>query len=186
MIDYVDRVLARFPEARLIYLTRDPRDVAVSSRDSVFNPFHPYFTAQLSAREQRTGLALLERLEPQTIQLVRYEDLLLDPAGQVARLCSFLDEPYEEPMLRFFETAEAKKSAVLSQAWRNTARPIQTENRGKYRTELSRPDPCRGRGRSRRNAATGLPPRFPAGTRHTRAGDPFVLSPPRCMVAIPG
>jgi hypothetical protein len=137
MIDYTGRVLSRFPDARLIYLTRDPRDVAASSRKSVFNPFHPYFTAELWARQQRTGLALLRSLPPATILHVRYEDLVAEPAATVARVCDFLGEAYEEPMLRYFETAEARKSASLSRSWSNTGRDILRDNRGKYRKELS-------------------------------------------------
>jgi hypothetical protein len=137
MIDHTDRVLARFPEARLLYLTRDPRDVAASSRRSVFNPFHPYFTARLWARQQRTGLELLRRLPPRTILHVRYEDLLAAPAETVTRICDFLEEDYEEPMLRYFETPEARKSASLSRSWENTGREILHGNRGKYRAELS-------------------------------------------------
>jgi hypothetical protein len=140
MIDYTDRILARFPGARLIYLTRDPRDAAASSRASVFNPFHPYFTAVLWARQQRVGLSLLDRLPPQTILHVRYEDLLSDPVGVVSRVCGFLGEDFEEPMLRYFETAEARKGASLCQSWRNTGRPIQSDNHGKYRCELTEPE----------------------------------------------
>jgi hypothetical protein len=42
MIHHVDRILARFPNAKFIWLIPDPRDVAASSRESVFNPCHPY------------------------------------------------------------------------------------------------------------------------------------------------
>lgn len=137
MIDYTDQVLARFPNAHLIYLTRDPRDVAVSSRHSVFNPFHPYFTARLWARQQRTGLELLERLPSQTILRVSYEDLISNPVSTVTRVCDFLGETFDEQMLRYFHTAEAQKSASLSRSWQNTGREILGGNAGKYRKELS-------------------------------------------------
>lgn len=137
MIDYVDRILARFPNSHLIFLTRDPRDVAVSSRRSVFNPFHPHFTAQLWARQQRTGLDLLQRLSSETILLVKYEDLVSQPESTVARICNFLGEEYEAEMLRYFDTAEARKSASLSKSWENTGRGILNANHGKYRRELS-------------------------------------------------
>jgi hypothetical protein len=137
MIHYVDRVLERFPNARLIFLTRDPRDVAVSSRHSVFNPYHPYFTAQLWAEQQRIGLDLLNRLSRETILHVRYEDLITRPGETTARFCEFLNESCEASMLRYFETAEARKSASLSRSWRNTDREIMSANFGKYRQELS-------------------------------------------------
>lgn len=137
MIDHVGRILARYPDARLIYLTRDPRDVAASSRRSVFNPFHPYFTAQLWARQQRTGLALLESLPPRTILRVRYEDLISEPARTVADVCTFLGEEYDERMLRYYQTPEASRSASLSRSWENTGKGVLSNNSGKYRSELS-------------------------------------------------
>ena len=137
MIDYTDRVLARFPNARLIYLTRDPRDVAVSSRQSVFNPFHPYFTARLWSQQQRTGLRLLRQLPSQTILRVSYEDLISNPASTVTRVCDFLGETFEEQILRYFNTAEARKAASLSRSWKNAGGEILGGNSGKYRKELS-------------------------------------------------
>lgn len=137
MIDHVGRVLDRYPDARLIYLTRDPRDVAVSSRRSVFNPFHPYFTARLWASQQRTGLGLLRTLPPRTIFHLRYEALVREPARTVADLCAFLGEPFDERMLRYFETPEAARSASLSRSWENTGKAVLSSNCGKYRGELS-------------------------------------------------
>ena len=34
---------------------------------------------------------------------VRYEDLVEDPAGELTRLCAFLDLPYDAAMLRYHE-----------------------------------------------------------------------------------
>jgi len=138
MIHYTDRIRALFPDARLIFLTRDPRDVAASSRRSVFNPFHPYCTARLWAHQQRLGLDLLEQLPAESIQHIRYEDLIARPQESVARVCAFLGEEFEPRMLRFFDTAEARKSASLSRSWANTGRDIIASNAGKYRVELTR------------------------------------------------
>jgi hypothetical protein len=40
-------------------------------------------------------------------------------------------------MLRYFETSEARKGALLCRSWRNTGRSIQSNNHGKYRCELT-------------------------------------------------
>jgi hypothetical protein len=136
LIDYTDRILARFPNAKLILLVRDPRDVAVSSRESVFNPFHPYVTAQLWARQQQRGLTLLRSLSPQTIRRVRYEDVLADPLGAVENLCEFLDEPFEEGMLRYYDTADAQRTASLCASWRNASQRILSENTAKFHQQL--------------------------------------------------
>jgi hypothetical protein len=135
MIHHAERVLRTFPEARFIWLVRDPRDVAVSSRKSVFSPYHPLLTAQLWAEQQRLGLALEARYPRETLR-VRYEDLLADPEDELRRICCFLGEIYDPRVLRFFDTEGARRSARLSADWNNTARPILKDNTRKYRKEL--------------------------------------------------
>jgi hypothetical protein len=137
MVHYADRAVARDPGARFVLLVRDPRDVAASSRRSVFSPFHPWVTAGLWREQQEIGLELLERLGPEQVHLLRYEDLLDAPEASVRQLCTFLDEPFEPSMLRFHEGREARTSAQLSESWQNTAKPVLSGNAGKYREHLS-------------------------------------------------
>lgn len=137
MIHHVDTVLAHFPDARFVHLVRDPRDVAVSSRKSVFSPFHPYYTAQLWRSQQDLGLTWETRLPATAWRRVRYEDLLASPEETVRDLCAFLDEPFESQMLRFFETDDARTSARLSESWKNTGSPILTGNTEKFLKDLS-------------------------------------------------
>ena len=137
MIDHCHTILRHFPAAQLIFLVRDPRDVAASSRRSIFSTYEPYFTAELWRRQQLTGLAWLDELPPTTIHLLRYEDLLRAPESQVERLCEFLGEPFEPAMLRYFETREAQRCASLSRSWENTAIPILENNVRTYEQHLS-------------------------------------------------
>jgi hypothetical protein len=140
MVDHAPAVLRAFPEAKLLFLVRDPRDVAASSRNSVFSTFHPYYTAKLWAAQQGVGLRLLDTLPKKNIELFKYEDLLADPKPVVERMCAFLEEPFEEGMLRYFETEEAKKSSRLSESWKNTGQPILRDNTKKYLRHLSTDD----------------------------------------------
>ncbi len=137
MVHYADRAIARDPGARFVLLVRDPRDVAASSRRSVFSPYHPWLTAQLWREQQEIGLAALERLGAEHVHLLRYEDLLDQPEATVRGLCDFLDESFEPAMLRFHEGREARTSAGLSESWQNTAKPVLSGNAGKYRQHLS-------------------------------------------------
>jgi hypothetical protein len=137
MIHHTDRIFARHPGAKLLWLVRDPRDVAASSRKSVFSPFHPLFTARLWAEQQSLGLKLEADLGAEVLFRVRYEDLLADPDRVLRGVCSFLGEPFDAGMLRFFETEAAQTGAAWSRDWENTARPILPDNTHKYRTQLS-------------------------------------------------
>lgn len=137
MVEHGEEIVRCFPSAKLILLVRDPRDVAVSSRASVFSTFHPYYSAELWRNQQQRGLELLRALPAKNIHLLRYEDLVRDPSCAVRELCEYLGEGFEKGMLRFFETEEAQKSAKLSESWANTNRPIAANGVGKYSSALS-------------------------------------------------
>jgi hypothetical protein len=140
MINHVDEILNHHRAPRFIHLVRDPRDVAVSARKSVFSHYHPYFVADLWRREQRLALAAARRLPKPVWFTLRYEDLIQDPAGMRKKVCAFLDEPYREDLLSFFEKQEAKELSRLSRSWQNVARPVNAANREKFRTELAARD----------------------------------------------
>jgi hypothetical protein len=138
MIDHVGEILSHHPGARFIFMVRDGRDVAVSAKESIFNHFHVYYSALRWQREQRLGLDWLARLPREQIFLLKYEELLAAPEETVRRLCTFLGEEFQEPMLDYHRSREAQKSGSLSISWENTSRPVLRENREKFRTRLSR------------------------------------------------
>ncbi len=137
MIHHMERVLAVCPSAKFLFLVRDPRDVAVSSRKSIFSPFHPYFTALLWRQQQLEGLRFYDSAQTDSCHIVRYEDLIENPADTVAKICDFLEEDYEQSMLEFYRTKSAQKSESLSGSWKNTASPVLSGNSNRYVTGLS-------------------------------------------------
>ncbi len=137
MIDHVPEILSYFPDARFIFMVRDGRDVAVSAKSSIFNHYHVYYSALRWQREQATGLNWLAALPPEQIMLLKYEELIADPPGEVRRLCSFLGEPFSEGMLEYHRSREAQKSGSLSLSWENTAKPVLRANAEKFRKSLS-------------------------------------------------
>ena len=136
MINYIAQVRYYYPQAKFIYMVRDGRDVAASAKKTIFNHYSVYYIAKLWKREQQVGIYWLNRLSESDMLLLRYEDLLDDPEGFIESICLFLNEPYEENMLDFFETNEAKKGSSISAAWKNTAEPILKNNYGKFKVEL--------------------------------------------------
>lgn len=138
MIEHVAEILRHHPHARFIFMVRDPRDVTVSAKGSIFNHFHAYYTALRWQREQRIGLDWLAKLPAEQITLLRYEELISSPEETIRRLCVFLGEEYEEQMLEYHRSREAQKSGSLSISWENTSRPVLRENREKFRTRLKR------------------------------------------------
>ena len=137
VVDHVEAVLERRPDAKFIWLARDVRDVAVSSKKSVFNPFHPLLTAELWARQQRVAHDLWRELGPTTVFRLHYEDLLASPELMVARMCDFLGLRMHGGMLAFHERREAATTASYSQSWENANKPVMRGNSGKWREGLT-------------------------------------------------
>jgi len=137
MVDHIAEVLAEYPAARFVWLIRDPRDVASSAKSSVFGPCHPFLTAVLWRRQQETAHAALEQYGSGVVHQLRYEDLVREPAEEMAGVCKFLDEPYEPGILEYHRSTAARQTARLAESWRNTDRPIAATSVGRYREALS-------------------------------------------------
>ena len=93
-LKYADRILRRFPEARIVEVLRDGRDVCVSMQMQALTMSWPPQTraAQIAAwvRAVHRGQAL--RADPELagrVHLVRYEDLKAAPEAEIARLFEF-------------------------------------------------------------------------------------------------
>ena len=106
-----------FPEARFVHLVRDGRDAALSFlavAPGIMTEGWGYprdasgFACQW-ASEVRDARALGERVGERYLEL-RYEALVVDPAAELARLCTFAELPYDEGMLGYVgQTDSAKK-----------------------------------------------------------------------------
>jgi len=136
MIAHIPAIKELYPQARFIFLVRDPRDVSLSSKTSVFSPCHPLLSARLWNAQQKLGLEAMKEY-PESFHLLQYEDLLQDNQGTLEKLCAFLELELEPQMFAFFEQKEASKGAKLSESWKNTGKPIKKNNHGKWRTQLS-------------------------------------------------
>lgn len=127
-----------FPEARYIYLTRDPRDVALSWKK---NPDHPggvvaaarqWRKDQVQSVKNHTLLAAAGRSYS-----VRYEDLTADPEAVCRTICSVLGIPFSLNMLDFYKDELTQTNANRVGAWNNLARPVMSNNSRKFAKELS-------------------------------------------------
>jgi hypothetical protein len=68
-------------------------------------------------------MAHFDRVLPGRIHRVIYEDMIADPEAEVRRLLDYLDLPFEESCLRFYET----KRTVLTPSSEQVRRPITGE-----------------------------------------------------------
>jgi tetratricopeptide (TPR) repeat protein len=104
---HLDLVELLFPESRIIHCVRSPLDTCLSCYTSNFargNEFSfdlshlgPYYRDYQRLMDHWAKVLTVPMLE------VRYEDVVLDTEQQVRRMLEFLDLPWDERCLKFYE-----------------------------------------------------------------------------------
>lgn len=130
-------LLHYFPEAKIVFQVRDPRDYAVSCKglrhySNIFNALDVW------RADQSAALEALYTLTPARVFAMRYEDLITDTEPVLRALCDFLSLPFSARLLEFHNKDEAQAAANRSQYWENLNKPILKENYAKFKTGLSR------------------------------------------------
>ena len=128
-IFYARALLDLYPTSRVVHIVRDPRSVMASQKmrwqrrklaaigvkvplyDSlrVWVNYHPYTVARLWSRATGEALALADH--PRVI-LIKFEDLVCDPAATVRQLCNQLDLDYDARMLDVGQINSSHQSSV--------------------------------------------------------------------------
>ena len=105
----LDTIFGMFADARVIACIRDPRDFLVSYRDKwtiasdgdrprLRRLYHPVLTSYLWKASARAILAGKSRFE-HAVHVMRYEDLVAEPAERLRQLCSFIGEEFQPRLL---------------------------------------------------------------------------------------
>jgi hypothetical protein len=95
-----------FPEARILHIIRDGRDVVPSLMDMHFGPDRfgaaTLFWRDRVARGREGG----RRVGTDRYREIRYEDLVAEPESVLTDVCSFLGLTFEPKMLEYHERAD--------------------------------------------------------------------------------
>jgi hypothetical protein len=94
----IDRLFARYPDARVLFVVRDGRDVAISMRKR-FGDFAKGLRRWVD--DNRHGLTWVH--DPR-VMMVRYEDLVKHYDETMPRICTFIGETFEEGLVDYHET----------------------------------------------------------------------------------
>lgn len=130
---FTDAITAVFPEARFIFLVRDPRDVALSWLKVPWNPagiLWPGIKWGVMAR----NLSRRAGYDRQHFIVVRYEDLLTNPERILRQLMAFLQlretrfEPSARGTMTFDPDVEHWKARAMQ--------PLDPSNRDRWRMEM--------------------------------------------------
>lgn len=112
----VRAIRAFVPEAQIVQIVRDPRDVIVSSLKTPWTDESAYSLASrwrsFTQRNVRVGLAL----GPASFLQIRYEDLTRDPVSTLTLIFSFLGEAFDPDVIMQPERRRASIS-VGGEPW---------------------------------------------------------------------
>jgi len=139
----VDRMLEDFPEARVINMVRDPRDIMISQKNkwrrrwlgdgkmslremtTVMVNYHPISISLIWRGAIRAAIAVQE--DPRVL-FVRFEDMVGDPERTMSVVCDFIGIEYDQDLLQVSHTRSSVRTdapdrkgldAARSQGWRN-------------------------------------------------------------------
>jgi hypothetical protein len=162
LVNHLDMVYALYPDAYLIHIIRDGRAVANSrqgkkSRAAAYKVKEaPRYLGFETPSGEAVSWRLLDYAADWHLYLeiarqhtrqaaharyleIRYEALLDAPRAELERVCSFLDAPFDEAMLRYYEKPpEAFVSPSLREAaYPNVDRPPDPTIAQRWRDKLS-------------------------------------------------
>jgi tetratricopeptide (TPR) repeat protein len=129
----LDLVELLFPNCHVIHCIRNPLDTCLSNFITNFeagNEFK-FDLGHLGAyhRDYRRLMEHWKKVLSVPVLDVRYEDVVLDTEGQVRRILEFLDLPWDERCLRYYENVRRVRTASEDQV----RRPIYTSAIGRWK-----------------------------------------------------
>lgn len=127
-------ILKYIPDAKFIYLYRDPRDYYLSQMKRTQQKTS-YEICKMWKREQLQCLSLGEELRPEQLMRISYENMVADEKGQIEQLLEFLNVSSEEQVNNV--RSVLTKAASDTEDWKNINKPTIKDNFNKYKKELS-------------------------------------------------
>ncbi len=125
-----------FPNAKIIHVKRDPRDVAVSNYFTNFK--HKYRGLSYAFDLTAIGHMINDYLRmmdhwravlPVPVLEIQYEDLIANPEEKIRNLISFVDLEWDDIVLEFYKTSRPVKTAS---AWQ-VRQPMYTSSIGRWK-----------------------------------------------------
>lgn len=135
-VQRLPQLLALFPDAQFVHVIRDPRGSVASMKRLGWWGGGVAEATQRWRRAIESGIKARDRYRADQYLEVRYEDLVADPASELARVCDFLAVDFSAAMLQQQENAY-----LVPQAYHErVARPVDTAARDAWRGQLTPDD----------------------------------------------
>jgi hypothetical protein len=134
LLYHVDLFLERYPDARFVFIIRDPRGVVRSYLTRKWNVANVFHGAKLWRDQVRLQQAFIAR-NPDRCHVLHFERLLEDPRAEVTSICRFLDEPFDERLLEYYRE---RPDTWIHDGNANITQPIERSIGESWRQHLSR------------------------------------------------
>ncbi len=133
-IRYLEQIIEIFPNARIIHIVRDPRDVVSSMLKVAWTANDVVMNTLKWKCDMFCGIEFSLK-HPSAYLEIRYEDLVLKSEAQLTSVCTFLNEPYDRRMLEFHTDSRAH---IKDEPWKEgTFNSVNPTSIGKWKTDLS-------------------------------------------------
>ena len=138
LIECLGLVHRALPEADVVHVIRDPRDILASKKKAAWSRAKNVLKHIFAGRVQiRMGRMTGPRYFRDRYHEIVYERLLADPESELKTLCEQLGLQFEVGMLAFSEAAK-KLVSDSEMSWKKeTLGPLLNNNKGKWESELS-------------------------------------------------
>lgn len=138
-IRYLPLIREDFPDAYLVHLVRDGRDVAEAYRRMVFGPVTALGLGDTWCREVMHWHEFREERGGRNMIEVRYENLVSSPKEVIKKILKFVGEPFVDTTQRYSGSEISK--LVGSESWHaSLQQDITTDKVGIYHERLSERD----------------------------------------------
>ena len=119
------QLLKQFPDAKIIHVIRDPRDVARSSVGMGWAG-STYYGINHWEKTESDWAKYGRDLPAERVMTVRYEELIVEPELWLHRMCDFIGVPYQDAMLEYDQTTTYKKpDPSLIFQWKHKQTPME-------------------------------------------------------------
>jgi hypothetical protein len=136
-LDYLEVIARIYPQARIIHIHRDPRDVVLSKTKADWSAHRPFWVnAIISQVQMKEGRRNAKAIFGDNYYELAYEDLVGNPQGALSKLLHFLGLEFEESMLDLTQSAKELVDESEMQWKDNTFKPMLKSNTEKWRQQL--------------------------------------------------
>jgi hypothetical protein len=120
---HADKVAALFPDAKILHILRDPRDVAKSCIGMGWAG-NTYFGIDSWLGTETNWEASRDLFGPDKVMEIRFEELIRNPQVRLEKVCGFLGLPFSPSMLNYHtgSTYEAPDPSAV-EPWKKKVSP---------------------------------------------------------------